>query len=356
MIIKKIINRLNVYIDFHKDLINIKKTNKKIYLLGAPLHGNLGDHAQTYCSQKWFEKNYPEFQIITLSTMSLLRSNWKLLNIIIDKLNDNDLIFLHSGYHTTDIYPYEEELEKRVVKYMQNNKIILLPQTIHFINKDKEKEISDIFNAHNNLTILCRDEISFATAKKIFANCKLELFPDIVTTMIGLKEYPGSRAGILFCMRNDIEAFYSSNNIDQLIEEYKKYGRVDRTDTTIDADYRNLSKNREVILEKTWKEYSEYKLIITDRYHGTIFSIIAGTPVIVLGTTDHKLVSGVKWFPKQYRSYVKFAENLDEVEGLVEELINNKSGYKTDTYFNDNYYDHLFDVIEGETDGDNKNL
>lgn len=38
------------------------------------------------------------------------------------------------------------------------------------------------------------------------------------------------------------------------------------------------------------------KLVITDRYHGLIFSVITHTPVIVFKSFDTKISSGVKWF------------------------------------------------------------
>ncbi|WP_082026255.1 polysaccharide pyruvyl transferase family protein [Prevotella pectinovora] len=42
------------------------------------------------------------------------------------------------------------------------------------------------------------------------------------------------------------------------------------------------------------QQFAKYQVVITDRYHGTIFSQIVNTPVIVISSTDHKLRSGVK--------------------------------------------------------------
>lgn len=49
---------------------------------------------------------------------------------------------------------------------------------------------------------------------------------------------------------------------------------------------------------------SHYKVVITDRYHGTIFSLIANTPVIIIKSTDHKVTTGADWFKGIYDDYV----------------------------------------------------
>ena len=61
------------------------------------------------------------------------------------------------------------------------------------------------------------------------------------------------------------------------------------------------------------ERYSHYKLIVTDRYHGTIFSLVAGTPVIIIKTTDHKVITGAEWFKGLYDKYVYVANTLDDV-------------------------------------------
>ncbi len=59
------------------------------------------------------------------------------------------------------------------------------------------------------------------------------------------------------------------------------------------------------------------KLIITDRYHGTILSLVAGTPVIVIKTTDHKVTTGAEWFRGVYDDYVYLAESLQQAYDIA---------------------------------------
>ena len=102
------------------------------------------------------------------------------------------------------------------------------------------------------------------------------------------------------------------------------------------------------MLKEQFDYYSRFKLIITDRYHGTIFSLIAGTPVIVLKTSDHKLSSGVKWFPEEFKDYVTFAENLDEAYEKAAMMMNKQLTHQLPPYFKENYYDKLKSLLEDD--------
>lgn len=354
-IIKKIINRLKfIYKTFlrHRGYIKLKKelrsNSKRIFLFGAPFHSNMGDQAQTLCSLLWFKKNYPEYKSYAFDTKYITSSDYKLLKLIKKYIKPEDKIFLHSGYHVTDLYMLEENMNRKVIELFENNPITVLPQTILFNSEKEKNKTIEIYNKHKNLTVLCRDDLSYETARQMFTNCKLLKYPDIVTTLIGTKKFNNDRKGILLCMRNDKEAFYSKENIDKLREKLEKIDKTDITDTTIDlkADY--ISDNREKVINDILNSYSNYKVIITDRYHGTIFSLISNTPVIVLSSTDHKLSSGVKWFPESFKDYVKYMENIEDVPDYVEEIFKRSYNYKLSNYFNEQYYDKLKSILEKE--------
>ena len=70
--------------------------------------------------------------------------------------------------------------------------------------------------------------------------------------------------------------------------------------------------------------------------------------LIVLSSTDHKLSSGVKWFPKEiFGDYVFYASSLDEAyEVAKKKLIDNSLTYKLPKYFEENYYCKLKEKLE----------
>lgn len=83
-----------------------------------------------------------------------------------------------------------------------------------------KRRFSDDFGNKSNLTLLCRDEVSYNYAKEMLGTTRLLLYPDIVTSLIGTREYKNPRDGVLFCMRDDIEAFYSPADIDSLMQRF----------------------------------------------------------------------------------------------------------------------------------------
>lgn len=330
------------------DMIMKMKRNAghNIYIFGAPFHSNMGDQAQTYCIKKWVETNYPNSEIWVLDTWLLTFHDYQLLRMIAKIIHPNDRIFLHSGYHTTDLYMLEENMQRKVVELFPLHKIVFLPQTILYKSETEQHRSQRIYNAHKNMIMMCRDDVSYTTAEKLFPKCRLLKYPDIVTSEIGQHFYAHKRDGILLCMRNDKEAFYSSDQISDLMKSLSQYGRVDLSDTTIDVDAKEISKNRKQILEDMWDQYAKYRLIITDRYHGTIFSLIANTPVLVLSSTDHKLSSGVKWFPEEFSDYVRYVPDLEALSDNVKRVFDTQYTYKLPAYFKVNYYDKLKSLID----------
>lgn len=327
-------------------LINRKlrspRKSKRIYLFGSPNQVNLGDQAQTYCIEKWFKKNFPMHEVFIFTYYTITSGN---LNVIRRTIEKDDKIFIHSGYHITDLYNLVDKYCE-VIKLFPDYKIVVFPQTVNFVkNKIKEKYVADIFNAHPNLTLMCRDEISFKKAQPLFNKCKLLLYPDIVTSLIGVKKYFNKRNGILFCMRNDKEALYDKASIEKLRADLNPIPTA-MTDTDSPLFYRTIQKHRGEILQKKWNDFSCYRLVITDRYHGTIFSLIANTPVIVLSSTDHKLESGVKWFPPEFGDFVAYAENLDIAYSLAVKMYNrNENLSALPPYFEEHYYSSLFEKL-----------
>ncbi|MSC84782.1 hypothetical protein EAI89_11760 [Eubacterium sp. am_0171] len=336
---------IQFYLKTYFQILKSRK-NKKIFVFGAPYHSNMGDQAQTLCIRQWLERTYPEYTIIILETLMANKCDFKFVNIVKRYIHSQDLVFLHSGYHTTDLYMLEEKLQRKVVQEFRNNKLIAFPQTIYYSNELELEKAKKIYNGHHNLVMLCRDITSYETANDIFPRVKTLLFPDIVTSRIGKRYWGGERKKVLFCMRNDKEGLYSSEEIEQLRKQIEKKEETDITDTTLEIPIRKIRMNREEILNELWTSYAGYKLVITDRYHGTIFSLVAGTPVIVLASTDHKLESGVKWFPESFSSYVKFARSLNEAYEYAEQMLETKYDYKLEDYFDENYYSKLKKLLE----------
>ncbi len=336
-----ILQNIGKYSGMYKEYLSQKKSIKQskptIFLFGTPFHSNMGDQAQTYCIIRWLKQNYPEHKVVTFF---LRNSTNRILSYIRKTIGSDDKIVCHSGYHLTNLYN-EQAVYKQLVKLFPDVPIVIFPQTINYTTTEAAQETARLFNDHPRLTILCRDEVSFDTAKSLFDKCQLFLYPDVVTSLIGTKQFNKQRDGILFCIRNDKEAFYKKEQINSLIKRLEPFAKVSITDTTIKTPASEIIDNREKFLNSIFDEYSGYKLVITDRYHGTIFSLISGTPVIVLSSSDHKLSSGVKWFPPEFSDYVTYAKSLDEAYLFATQTLKKQLEYQLPDYFLQNYWNVL---------------
>ena len=323
----------------------LKKSKKvignKIFYLGIPVHANLGDLAQGVCIRNWIKKNYPEKTVIEIETNALVNTRFSVIGLLKEAYKKGDLIIFQSGYTTTDLGGYADEMHRAVMESLPDAKMLMMPQTIYFREAENKNRTSKCYNSMSDLLFLARDRVSYNMALEMFPNIEVMLFPDIVTTMIGNFSVNTKREGIMFCCRDDGEKFYSDEQIDELLQKCSGLEKVNKTDTTKKGNVTEIVKNAEKYIVNEIKEYSKYKLIITDRYHGTILSLAAGTPVIVIKTTDHKVTTGVEWFKGVYDEYVYAANDLEEAYVMAEEVLKKKLDYNLTPYFEKNYYDKL---------------
>lgn len=255
-----------------------------------------------------------------------------------------DIIVFQSGYTTQDLGGLHDLMHRLIIDRFPNFRIIMMPQTIFFKSQERRTLTSMSYNQAKNMLFLARDRVSYGMALDMFPDIMVRQFPDIVTSLIGIYSFSNPRSGILFCCRDDSEKLYSDEEITALRRRLNLLQKTEYTDTTISVDFRIIQKDIKHYLELEIKRYAQYKLIITDRYHGTIFSLVANTPVIVLKTNDHKVTTGVEWFDGVYDRYVNLADTLDDAYSLAEQVLKHKFNYSLKPYFKKEYYDRLNNV------------
>lgn len=301
----------NDIIESHRDC---RKETKKIFYIGVPEHNNLGDLGQTYCTRQWIEKNYPDYKLIEMRTRAAFDKHMQ--TFMKNCLSNEDILLLQSGYCTRDKNP-DHEMHKVIASVFPGNKIVVLPQTVLLKSKKEIKRTQTIFSQCEHLLFICRDILSFSYAKEFTNEKQIACFPDIVTSLIGQIDVPHTkRDGALLCIRNDGEKFYQDNELSKLIHNLQSnFKRVERTDTNSQEDVFSIYSHLEKAIKEMILNFSKYEVIITDRYHGTIFALIANTPVIIIKTNDHKVTSGLDWFKDIFdEDAVQLANSLEEAQ------------------------------------------
>lgn len=287
-------------------------SKKRIYYLLTPEHGNIGDAAIVCGTYHFLNTRFSEYEVIEYSNDEYTVNK----QTIKKEIRAGDLIMIHGGGNLGDWYPELELNRHEIINTYFGIPIISMPQTISFNNrKNTDWLLNDAKKTYSNkpnLLLVCRDDISLNFANSNFLNTKLFKCPDMA---LCYDDYFVNRKAlnnkVLFCLRNDVEKNDSNNFIEEMKSFFDKKGlTIGITDTHITNDIK-IGHRDEVVIGKL-NEFKKYDLIITDRYHGIIFSYLTDTPCIALGSKDHKVKENSKYFSET--KMVEFIEKYDEFE------------------------------------------
>ncbi|PPC88093.1 MAG: hypothetical protein CTY37_01935 [Methylotenera sp.] len=313
-------------IEFHKRISAIGNQPKLYYLMGlGDRFPNLGDQAQAAAIPIWLQKHFA-LPIVELKNFELAACLPDLQKLI----QPQDVVFLHSGGNFGDDWPNTQLDRESIIAALPKNKIVQLPQTIYYSDTASGRQISNVsqqvINAHTSMLLFGRDYQSAEIAKKLFTKAQILIRPDMVlslqqTVEQQLGQYiarrPEKMQKILLVMRNDKEGVYDEK-VKQSIKDLLMHAGYDAQlwDTDVDDVFPDQSKFK--TLAKYLQFISGFDAVITDRYHGLIFSVLVKRPCVVLKTHNHKLTSAFDWFDGV--NYVKRVDSADEIVNALQQL------------------------------------
>lgn len=79
------------------------------------------------------------------------------------------------------------------------------------------------------------------------------------------------------------------------------------------------------------REFSNYELLITDRLHGVIFSMLAGIPCIALENSNYKIKGLIETWLSQYPN-IKLLEGSTDFENYFHNIIGKHLKYSKKNY------------------------
>lgn len=334
MLISKMIFFFQTYI-FDLFYLSNNKNKDKIILLEIPTYSNLGDQAIAYAEKKFFEDRFPERIIYEVRGYYY---NWY-EKYLMKYTKKDDVFVLIGGGNFGNQYKEIENRRVRILEKFKSRLIVSFPQTVYY-TKDSDgiiaiKKMQNAMGNNPHAVFFVREKTSYILFKKYFEKLAI-LVPDIVLYLEKNKEKKEAKQ-VLLCMRNDCEM---NSNLKSEIEYLLKK----RFDVVIEADtcvnYSIDLKNIDDILSEKWKEFQDSKLVITDRLHGMIFSLITATPCIVLPNYNHKIKSFYETWLKDI-TYIYYAESIEDVEKLIKDVDINK-----EYIYNKKVFEEYFDKIE----------
>lgn len=278
------------------ELFERYRGKKKCLVCLAADYGNLGDVAITYAQEQFLGKMFAGYEIIDFPISQTLR-NLKALKKI---CSTDDVITIVGGGNMGDLYGDIELLRLMIVKAFPHNRIISFPQTIEYIDTQKNRFLYNlskrVYNSHKNLLMCARESVSYAKMQELYPQCNVCMLPDIVMTLDKRSDIVKREDNVItLCVRNDKEKKKTALDEDLLKSQLIDMGyKLNISDTHIGKSRMSVEE-REAELRKIWDIFSKSKLVITDRLHGMIFAYITGTPALVLPNSNFKVEKCYEW-------------------------------------------------------------
>lgn len=334
---KNIGSEANSLITLIKD-IEKKKYNDYHFLVGTPLHDNLGDHLLAMAEKSYLKDvcGLANIMEIPLDVIRMYGSQ------IATHINPRSIIFVNGGGWMGDVWPHDEILLQDIATDFRNNKVIVFPQTVYYSNLQSQKSqdllsrAKQSYNDSPNLTLSFRERRSYEFALREFEKCDVVLAPDMALSY--LDEAPKNQhkndRKIGLCLRADREKTSNEDILNVIFDffdsELYEFLVVD----TI-APSRVLLSNRVNKVNEMLKRFAECDLVITDRLHGMLCSYLTDTPCIVLDNATNKVL-GVysEWLKSSQR--ILFILDLNDTK-KIPEFIKNQDFALKNSFSRDNF-------------------
>ena len=268
--------------------------------------------------------------------------------IIKNTVTPEDLVVISGGGWMGNLWIHNECVIREIVQNYPNNKIIILPQTVYYTSDElgeKEYRITnEILKKHSNLHIFVRERKSYNFIKQKFeftGNSDVYLVPDMVLygkNIITKGKCTGHEKVINVCIREDCES--EQENIDDFYEKIKQNYNIRKVSTVIKSPV--VLRKRIGELQKSWETFANAEITITDRLHAMLFSVLNGTPCIVLNNKTGKVFGVADWLDDT--NMIVRADSLSEVlEKLKRTTIWKHKKYDREKLLN--YFEKMAEVI-----------
>ncbi len=94
-------------------------------------------------------------------------------------LSSNVDILIMGGGNFGDLWQDEQKFRNKIIKCYPENKIIILPQSIYYLNSSVMLDDAKLYANHKNLYIIARELNSYKILKKHFSTNHIMMLPDM---------------------------------------------------------------------------------------------------------------------------------------------------------------------------------
>ena len=290
------------YIDKINELKNIIRERLTPYInndyifIGLPYYDNIGD-ILIWEGTEQFLKDIP-YKCLMKSSIETFDN---------PELSPETIILLQGGGNFGDIWFEHQDFRLKVIQKYKKNPIVILPQSVYYIDKEICDKECKIIKEHSNLTIFVRDFASYNLLNSYSLNAYL--VPDMAFFLaIGNdeKKYKIVLQKDLLLLRGDKE-----------LSQYDFANWLDNSDMSEVHDWPSYEHRiwflqimytikkslfRKIGLTDLWAQYyfkhkmidvgikflCQYNTIYTTRLHGAILSVLLGKNIVLFDNSYGK--------------------------------------------------------------------
>jgi exopolysaccharide biosynthesis predicted pyruvyltransferase EpsI len=285
----------------HETLTQFIPRGASCALLDFPDHSNVGDSAIWLGERLALRR--ADARVVYASS-----GDSDSIEQLTKRLRPGGLILLSGGGNLGDVWPSTQYFRERVISAFPGHQIVQLPQTIFFQETKNLARAKSVFNVHPNLIILVRDWRSLEIARNEF-KAQSFLCPDMAFAIGTLKRPVPPAVGTLGLIRTDKEstgAFLKVRaegveRVDWLEESYTGLAGIIHTGANEICHHpralrrlssvmmRSLDALARQRLHRGIRTLCRGRIVITDRLHGHILSLLLGIPHVVLDNNYGKV-------------------------------------------------------------------
>ncbi len=293
----------------HDAIADLISPHSDVALFDYPLALNVGDLLITLGTLKFLQRH--DLNLVAARNLKNTEES------IFRALPVDTVILLQGGGNFGDLYPHIQQYREWVIERFPRNRIVILPQTVHYRDSAELHRSTERLMRHPDLHLFVRDDRSLEVAMKHFGEDRCRLSPDMAhelwPSLRGeLDKLGPTPAGTLFFMRTDEEhgqsfgAFetFRSQFVDwddvvtpglrALKHTLARLGQVQRLVgvnlTPAGAYFRAMQHE----VKKIAARLDRYENWVTSRMHGMILGRLLDKEVTVIDNNYGKLSSYIR--------------------------------------------------------------
>ncbi|HZW13623.1 MAG TPA: polysaccharide pyruvyl transferase family protein [Noviherbaspirillum sp.] len=271
---------------------------RRFYYVDIPVRGNIGDLLIMHGTLAYF-RNHHLWPKVIASAFEFSPA-W---------VGRDEVIVFHGGGNFGDLYAGIHSFRENVVAEKTGNRIVILPQTVHFSSLREQRRSARVFREHPDLHFCVRDERSVEIA--LHFSDHVYLVPDMAHQLFPIvPSGDGFRAsGTLLIRRVDDEKGQAAIALppdvkcvtdwpelvgrrERRIEYYRKTARWLRRTRTARHFANSLSRSwvdySGRLIEEAVSLFASHDRIVTDRLHAHILACLMSKPNTVLDNSYGK--------------------------------------------------------------------